>query len=182
MRRAVFLDRDGVINEEVENLVKPEDFRLKEGAAEAIRRLNEMGYLVIVATNQPVLAKGFASFEDMDRIHGRMSELLAGHNARVDAVYVCPHHPEKGFPGERGSLKARCGCRKPEPGLITKAMADFDVDAGGSWMVGDSPTDVEAGRKAGLRTILVGKKALPAGETREAGTLSQAVDMITGKR
>jgi len=180
VRKAVFLDRDGVINEEVENLARPEDFRLIEGAAEAILRLNADGYLVVVATNQPAIAKGFASFKDMDRIHERMMTLLAESGARVDAVYVCPHHPEKGFPGEIRSLKVKCGCRKPEPGLMLKAMRELEVDANGSWMVGDSPTDVEAGRKAGLKTILVGKKAPMTGECLTTETLSEAVDIITG--
>ncbi len=155
MKKAVFLDRDGVINENVHDLVRPEQVALIPGAAEGIRKINESGFLVVVITNQPVIAKGFCTFEDVEMIHDRMRDLLAKEGARIDAVYVCPHHPEKGHPGEVLELKIDCPCRKPKPGLFLQAAKDLGIDLASSWAVGDSPSDVAAGKAAGTKTVYI---------------------------
>ena len=152
-RPAAFLDRDGVINEEVDNLAHEDKLRLLPGVARAIARLNKAGVLVIVVTNQPVVAKGLASVEEVERIHRRLEMLLGEAGAYVDAIYWCPHHPERGFPGERTDYKISCKCRKPKIGLIEQAQHDFTIDMARSWMVGDSWRDIECGRRAKLATI-----------------------------
>jgi D-glycero-D-manno-heptose 1,7-bisphosphate phosphatase len=153
--KAIFLDRDGVISKNTHDIDRPEKFVLLDGAAEAIKKLNGSGFLVIVATNQPVIAKGLCTFETMEEIHEKMRRLLKEKGAHVDAIYMCPHHPEKGFPGEVPELKMICDCRKPKPGLLLRAMKEHNIDPKESWMVGDSKIDVVAGQAAGVRTILL---------------------------
>lgn len=155
LRSAVFLDRDGTLIEEVNYLKTPEQLKLLPGAAEAVRRLNRNGVLAVVATNQPVIARGDITHDELGFIHSRLETKLGLAGAYVDSIYVCPHHPESGFPGEVAELKVNCHCRKPEPGLIEKACQALNIDRRNSWMVGDTTSDVEAGRRAGLRTILV---------------------------
>jgi len=155
MRKAIFIDRDGVINENVGDLVKPEQLKFLPGASEAIKNINASEYLAIIITNQPHIAKGFCTFEDMDKIHARMKDLLHERGARVDAIYVCPHHPKKGFEGEVPELKIACDCRKPKPGLILQAIKEHNIDPAKSWMIGDSKSDVVAGQGAGVKTIFV---------------------------
>lgn len=151
-QKAVFLDRDGTINEYVGFLRRIDDFRLMEGVAEAISKLNEAGWLVIVVTNQPVIARGDVSVDELEEIHRKMETLLGEKAAYVDAVYYCPHHPDKGFEGERPEYKMVCSCRKPEPGLLHMAARDYNIDLKSSWMVGDSAVDMEAGTAAGCHT------------------------------
>lgn len=155
LRRAVFLDRDGTINREVTHLKSPDQLELLPGAAAAIRRLNRSGTLAVVITNQPVVARGDISFEELNRIHARLESQLGAGGAYLDGIYFCPHHPDKGFPGEVSALKGPCNCRKPEPGLIDQASRDLGIGRQDSWMVGDTTSDVEAGRRAGLRTVLL---------------------------
>jgi histidinol-phosphate phosphatase family protein len=155
LRSAVFLDRDGTINREVTHLKSPDQVDLLPGTAAAIRRLNRSGTLAVVVTNQPVVARGDVSLEGLGRIHARLESLLGAGGAFLDGLYFCPHHPDKGFPGEVSTLKGRCNCRKPEPGLIDKACSDLGIGRQDSWMVGDATSDVEAGRRAGVRTILL---------------------------
>lgn len=155
LRCAVFIDRDGTINREVNHLISPDQLELLPGAAHAIRRLNRNGTLAVVITNQPVVARGDLSFEDLGRIHARLESLLGAGGAYVDGLYFCPHHPDKGFAGEVGELKGTCTCRKPEPGLIDQACRDLYVGRQDSWMVGDTTSDIEAGRRAGIRTVLL---------------------------
>ena len=152
-RKAIFLDRDGVINKEVDNLSQIEDFELLNGVAEAIRKLNQSEYLSIVVTNQPVIAKGFITEPDLNQIHKKMETLLGNSQAYLDEIYYCPHHPESGFAGEIKELKVRCNCRKPEPGMILKAANDYNIDLEDSWMIGDRGTDVLAGKRAGCKTV-----------------------------
>ena len=152
-QKAVFLDRDGTINEYVGFLTDINDFRLLEGSAEAVREINKCGYLAVVVTNQPVVARGDVTFEELDEIHAKMETLLGEQGAYIDAVYCCPHHPDKGFAGEVPELKMECECRKPKPGLLLRAARDFNIDLENSWMVGDSERDVLAGRQAGCRTV-----------------------------
>lgn len=155
LRSAVFLDRDGTINREVTHLKLPDQVELLPGAAAAIRRLNRSGTLAVVITNQPVVARGDVTFEGLERIHARLESLLGGGGAFLDGVYVCPHHPDKGFSGEVPALKGPCTCRKPEPGLIDQACRELSISQQNSWMVGDTTSDVEAGRRAGVRTVLL---------------------------
>lgn len=153
-QKAVFLDRDGTINKYVGFLTKPEQFELIEGAAEAIRKINKSGYLTIVVTNQPVIARGDCTWEELKLIHDKMETELGKEGAFVDAIYVCPHHPDKGFEGERPEYKFDCNCRKPKPGLLLQAAKDFNIDLSQSIMIGDSDRDVKAGEAAGCKTII----------------------------
>lgn len=159
---AVFLDRDGTINEYVGFLTDADDMRLLEGSAEAIQVINKSGYLAIVVTNQPVIARGDVTIEELDEIHAKMETLLGERGAYIDAIYYCPHHPDKGFTGEVPELKIECECRKPKPGMLLQAARDFNIDLESSWMVGDSERDVLAGKQAGCRTILLQGSLLDA--------------------
>lgn len=154
-RAAVFLDRDGTINHEVGHLAHPDQLTLIEGAGAAIRRLNRAGRLAICVTNQPVIARGDVSADGLTAIHHRLDGLLGKEGAYLDRLYYCPHHPDRGFPGEVSELKFDCTCRKPESGLIDRGVRDLEVDRRASWMVGDRTADVSAGKRAGLRTILL---------------------------
>lgn len=151
-QKAVFLDRDGTINEEVGFLHSEEQFRLLPGAAEAIAMFNQMGWLVIVVTNQPVIARGELTLKGLDNIHCKMETLLGRRGAYVNAIYFCPHHPEKGFPGECAEYKIECTCRKPKPGMLLEAAERFHIDLASSWMAGDNERDMKAGELAGCHT------------------------------
>lgn len=155
-QKAVFLDRDGTINKYVGFLKNIDDFELIDGVSEAIKKINASGYLAIVVTNQPVIARGEISFEELEQIHNKMETLLGAEGAYLDAIYFCPHHPHKGFEGERLELKFDCECRKPKPGMLLKAAKDFNIDLNQSWMVGDGENDIQAGRTAGCKTALIG--------------------------
>ncbi len=150
-RPAVFLDRDGVICREVDLLHKVEQMELLEGAAEAVREINRSGYLAVVVTNQPVIARNLCSFEELQDIHNRMETLLGEQHAFLDCIYFCPHHPDKGYPEERVEYKIDCDCRKPKPGLLLKAAEDLNIDLGASFMIGDRIQDVKAGEAAGVK-------------------------------
>ena len=154
-QRAIFLDRDGTINRYVGFLRDIEQFELLPGAAEAIRRINASGYLAIVVTNQPVIARGEVTREQLREIHDKMETLLGREGAYVDAIYYCPHHPHRGYPGEVAELKINCDCRKPKPGLLLQAAEDYNIDLTKSWMIGDSQSDMQAGEAAGCKTALV---------------------------
>lgn len=150
-QKAVFLDRDGTINKYVGFLRSADEFELLPGVAEAIKVINKSGYLAIVVTNQPVIARGECSWEELLRIHDKMETELGKEGAFVDAIYVCPHHPNKGFEGERPEYKFDCDCRKPKAGLFLQAAKEFNIDLSQSIMIGDSDRDVEAGEIAGCR-------------------------------
>ncbi len=154
-RTAVFLDRDGTINREVTHLSRPDQIELLPGAAAAIRNLNRNGTLAVVITNQPVVARGEVTFETLNRINARLESQLGASGAFLDGLYFCPHHPDKGFPGEVVALKGPCHCRKPESGLIDQACRELGIGRQDSWMIGDTTSDIEAGRRAGLRTVLL---------------------------
>jgi mannose-1-phosphate guanylyltransferase / phosphomannomutase len=153
LRPAVFLDRDGVINQEVSHLSDPVQMELISGAAEAIRRLNEAGFLVIVVTNQPVVARGECTFDTLRLIHNKMETLLGRKRAWIDALYFCPHHPDKGFAGEVVELKMDCDCRKPKTGMFNQAVKDWNISLSSSYSVGDSRRDVIAARRMGIIPI-----------------------------
>lgn len=153
-RPAVFLDRDGVISKEVDLLCKPEQLELIGGAGEAIRYINEKGYLAIVVTNQPVIARNLCSLEELDFIHAKLETLLGHERAYVNAIYYCPHHPDSGYPEERKEYKIKCDCRKPAPGMLLKAANDWNIDLSQSYMIGDRPSDVKAGENAGCKQAI----------------------------
>jgi len=152
---AVFLDRDGVINEDINLLFKPSQLKLIDGAAEGIRMLNENGILAIVVTNQPVVARNMCTESDLATIHEKLEKMLEKKGARLDAIYYCPHHPDKGYPEENPKYKIKCECRKPKPGMLIQASKDFAIDMKKCFMIGDKTTDIKAGRNAGCKTILV---------------------------
>ena len=168
-QKAIFLDRDGTINEYVGFLTDIKEFHLLDGVAEAIRKINASGYLAIVVTNQPIIARGEVSFTELQEIHNKMETLLGAEGAYIDAIYFCPHHPDKGFEGERVEYKISCDCRKPKPGMLLKAAEDFNIDLSRSWMVGDGKNDVEAGKNAGCKTVLIGTEDY--GQDRKVSSL-----------
>ncbi|WP_099147628.1 D-glycero-beta-D-manno-heptose 1,7-bisphosphate 7-phosphatase [Bacteroides sp. KFT8] len=153
-QKAIFLDRDGTINKMVGFITKPEQFELLPGVAKAIKAINKSGYLAIVITNQPVIARGDCTFEQLQTIHNKMETELGKEGAFVDAIYVCPHHTDKGFSGERPEYKCDCDCRKPKPGLLLQAAKDFNIDLSQSYMIGDSDRDVKAGKNAGVKEAI----------------------------
>ncbi|HAM72973.1 MAG TPA: D,D-heptose 1,7-bisphosphate phosphatase [Verrucomicrobiales bacterium] len=152
---AVFLDRDGTLNREADGLRSIDALELLPGAAEGVQRLNQAGLRVVVVTNQPVVAKGQVTEGELREIHNKLESLLGLEHAFVDRIYHCPHHPEKGFPGERPELKIDCDCRKPRPGMLLRAARELNLDLGRSWMVGDTTVDVAAARAAGVKPVLV---------------------------
>lgn len=175
-QKAVFLDRDGTINQYVGFLRHIDEFELIEGTEEAIKKINAAGYLAIVITNQPVIARGEVSIEELEEIHNKMETLLGYKGAYLDAIYYCPHHPHKGYEGERPELKFDCECRKPKPGMLIQAATDFNIDLSQSWMIGDGENDIKAGQAAGCKTALVGKGEY--GQNMTIATLSEFADKI----
>lgn len=156
-QRAIFLDRDGTLNQYVGFLRNIDDFALIDGAAEAVKLINESGYLAIVVTNQPVIARGEVSLEELQEIHNKMETLLGQQGAYVDDIFYCPHHPHKGYEGERPEYKIECECRKPKPGMLLAAAEKYNIELSESWMIGDGDSDVEAGLNAGCKVAKVGK-------------------------
>ena len=165
-RAAVFLDRDGVLVEDVHYLRRPEDLRLLDGAAEALRLLRARFALVVV-TNQSGIARGLFDEAALLAIHARLVGALAAEGAWLDAIYACPHLPE----GEVAAFARACACRKPRPGLLLDAAEAHGLSLSNSWMIGDSARDVEAGRRAGARALLLG----PGGPR----TLLEAADEVS---
>jgi D,D-heptose 1,7-bisphosphate phosphatase len=154
-QRCVFLDRDGVINIDTDLIDRPEDLELYPYTASSIRRLNKMGFLVVVVTNQSVIARGLCTIATLDEIHKKMETELGQDGAFVEAIYYCPHHPHSGYEGEIKEFKVECSCRKPKPGMLLEAADRFNIDLTQSYLVGDSPRDIEAGANAGVETIRV---------------------------
>lgn len=152
---AIFIDRDGVVNEEVNNLSHIQQFKLLKNVEKSIAKLNASEYLAIIITNQPAVAKGFLTEVQLQEIHKKLETELGKEGAFVDKIYYCPHHPESGFEGEVRALKIECACRKPKIGMIEKAVKEFNIDLQKSYMIGDSTTDIMTGINAGLKTVLV---------------------------
>jgi len=168
-QKCIFLDRDGTINKFNGFIVKPEDFELVDGAAEAINKINSLGYLAVVITNQPVIARGEVEIGTLDLIHMKMETDLGKNHAYIDDLYYCPHHPDSGFPGERPEYKIDCNCRKPKPGMILAAAEKYNIDLSDSYMVGDDMRDVKAGIAAGCIPVLLTDKSKET-EISENGT------------
>lgn len=155
-QKAIFLDRDGTINKYVGFLRNIEQFELLSGVSEAIRKINQSGYLAVVVTNQPVIARGEVTYTELQEIHNKMETILGKDGAYLDGIYFCPHHPDKGFKGEVKELKINCNCRKPNPGLLLQAASDFNINLEQSWMIGDGKNDIQAGKNVGCKTALIG--------------------------
>lgn len=155
-QKAVFLDRDGTINRYMGFLRNIDDFELIPGVAKAIKMINASGYLAVVVTNQPVIARGEVTVAELESIHYKMETLLGNEGAYLDAIYYCPHHPNRGYTGEIPELKINCDCRKPKPGMLLKAAKELNIDLQASWMIGDQENDITAGKTAGCKTALIG--------------------------
>lgn len=152
-QKAIFLDRDGVLNYDTDLIHRPEDFTLYDFTADAIKKINSSEYLSIITTNQSVVARNLTTIEGLGEIHKKMETELGNAGAKLDAIYYCPHHPHSGFPGENPKYKVECDCRKPKPGMINNASAAFNIDPTISYMIGDSERDMGAGEAAGCTTI-----------------------------
>ncbi len=149
MNKAVFMDRDGTINEEVSYLHRIEDFKFICGVPELIKRFNEEGYKVIVVTNQAGIARGYYTEQEMNRLHIYINQCLAQqYRAHIDAFYHCPHHP---------AITGECNCRKPKTGMLERAIKDFEVDVSRSLLLGDQPWDIEAGKRMGIASYYIGE-------------------------
>lgn len=177
-QKAVFIDRDGTLNRYVGFLRNIEEFELLPGVERAVRKINESGYLAIVVTNQPVIARGEMTFGELQEIHNKMETLLGYEGAYLDGVYYCPHHPDSGYEGEIPELKFECECRKPKPGMLVQAAKDFNIDLSKSWMVGDSENDVLAGKAAGTKTVLIAKDDVKYGQDIVADSFEKAISLI----
>ena len=154
-KMAIFLDRDGTINQEVNHLSSQEQFELINGVGEAICQINAAGILTVIVTNQPVIARGELKESELQVIHNKMDTLLGGQGAYIDRLYYCPHHTDSGFEGEIEALKFDCDCRKPKIGLFTQAKKDLNIVLEKSWVIGDSTRDILAAQNAGMKSILV---------------------------
>ena len=154
-QRAIFLDRDGTMNVSKGFISKADDLELIPGTIDAVKAINKSGALAIVITNQPVIARGECSFEELHNIHNKLKTLLGEKGAFVDDIFYCPHHPDKGFEGEVPELKFDCECRKPKTGMIEEAVKKYNIDLSKSYMVGDSTMDLETARNAGIKSVLV---------------------------
>jgi D,D-heptose 1,7-bisphosphate phosphatase len=154
-KMAIFLDRDGTINQEVNHLSSQEQFELISGVSKAICQINASGILAVVVTNQPVIARGELKESGLQAIHNKMDTLLGRQGAYIDKLYYCPHHTDTGFEGEIKALKFDCDCRKPKIGLFTQAKKDLNIVLEKSWVVGDSTRDILAAQNAGMKSVLV---------------------------
>lgn len=183
-QKTIFLDRDGTINKYVGFLRNIEDFELLPNVSEAIKMINDSGYLAIVITNQPVIARGEVTIEKLDMIHKKMETLLGKDGAYIDDLYYCPHHPDKGYAGEVPELKIKCNCRKPNIGLITQAVKEHNIDLENSIIIGDSTLDIKLAENTGMESILLetGQAGLDGkyevNPTYVAKNLLEAVDIV----
>ena len=175
-QKAIFLDRDGTINKYVGFLRKEEEFELLPGVDEAVKKINKAGYLAVVVTNQPVIARGEVSYDGLEAIHNKMETLLGKEGAYLDGIYFCPHHPHSGYEDEVKELKIDCNCRKPKPGMLLRAAQDLNIDLNQSYMVGDSDNDIKAGKAAGCKTVLLNAECEYYGQDICVNSLKDFVD------
>lgn len=182
-QKAIFLDRDGVLNEDTHLVKNPDELKVFPYTAQAIKKINDSGYLAIVITNQPVVARNLCTEAELRVIHNKLDTVLGKSHARLDALYYCPHHPDKGYPEENPAYKIDCDCRKPKPGMLLDAALDFNLNLSASFFIGDTQRDVEAGKRAGVRTIGIhtgnGIKERSIQPDHTFRNVSEAVDFIT---
>ncbi len=170
---AVFLDRDGTLNVPNGHISAPDRLELFPFAGAAVRALNASRHRVVVITNQPVIARGDCTTEELALIHAKLETQLGREGAFVERIYYCPHHPDSGFEGEVAELKGVCDCRKPAPGLMLRARDDLNLDLAGSWMIGDSASDLAAAKACGVTSVLV-----RTGNAADAASLEAAADFV----
>lgn len=185
LQKCIFLDRDGTINHFGDFVTRSELLTLQDDASESIKMINESPYLAICVTNQPVVARGETTFEELKKIHNKMEDLLGKDGAYLNDLYFCPHHPDKGYKGEVPELKIECDCRKPKIGLLLRAQQRYNIDFASSWMIGDTKQDIQTGLNAGCRTILLtcgdpnyNKKYASAKPTYVVSSLHEAIQTI----
>ncbi|MEE2839017.1 MAG: HAD family hydrolase [Acidobacteriota bacterium] len=178
-QRAIFLDRDGTLNEEVGHLRRTEDLRIYPEALEAVRKINQSGALTIVITNQSAIARGFLDEEELGDLHGFLQEEFRREGARIDGFYYCPHHPDAGT----GAYTQECTCRKPQPGMLIRAARELHLEIATSFMIGDKLDEVEAGHRAGCRSVLL-KTGYGEGELRvlDQGEFSAPFEEVSLRR
>ena len=186
-RIGVFIDRDGTLIEEMDYVRTPDDVHLIHGAAPAIRKLNESGFITNVISNQSGVARGFLTEADLAPIHDRLERDLQQNEARIDRIYYCPHHPAFGI----DPYNVECECRKPKPGMLIQARKEFGIDLARSFVIGDKVADIQAGAAVGATTILVltgyGKSSLETCKRENididfvAPSIKEAVEFILGK-
>ena len=172
-RPAIFIDRDGTLVEDVDLLHKTEDLKLFPFSSSAIKKINDSDYLAILCTNQPVVARNLCTFEDLRSIHNKLETLIGRDHAFLNDIYFCPHHPDRGYPEENVAFKIACDCRKPNTGMIKRAVEEYNVDIKSSWFIGDTSTDIQTGIEVGMRTILV-----RTGKGGQDGKFSASPDFI----
>jgi mannose-1-phosphate guanylyltransferase/phosphomannomutase len=184
-QKCIFLDRDGTINHFGDFVTKADMLTLQPDASKSLKLINASEYLAVCVTNQPVVARGETTFEELHNIHNRMEDLLGQDGAYLNDLFFCPHHPDKGFPGEVPELKIDCDCRKPKIGLLKRAQERYHIDFASSWMIGDTKQDVQTGINAGCRTVLLtcgdpnyDKKYSEAEPTLTCTSLYEAVSTI----
>jgi D-glycero-D-manno-heptose 1,7-bisphosphate phosphatase len=180
-QKAIFLDRDGTLNKHPGGLYfinNRENMTLIDGVADAVAMINNSGYLAIVVTNQPVIARGECSLDELESIHNRMERLLGEGGAYLDDIIFCPHHPDKGFEGEREEYKIQCDCRKPKPGMLLKMADKFNIDLSMSFMIGDDERDMRAGKSAGCRTCYINGDLLSANQEFSDYSSESLVDAV----
>ena len=177
MNKAIFLDRDGTLNPDPGYISRPEDFELFDGVGEALKRLKDDGYLLILITNQSGISRGLFTEEQLELIHNKLKRLLAEAGTSLDGIYYCPHHPEHPYKGV-----SVCDCRKPAPGLILRAIKDHNIDSSNSYMIGDRKSDIKIGLNAGVKPVFIGEEPIEGYEDIPTfNNLSKAVDFILSK-
>lgn len=179
-QKAIFLDRDGTINKLKGFLTNIDEFELIDGVSEAIKLINNSQYLCIVVTNQPVIARGEVSVDELNEIHNKMETLLGLDGAYINDLFYCPHHPDRGFVGERVEYKIDCDCRKPKPGMLIEAAKKYNIDLKESWMIGDSKNDILCGKNVSCKTALIARGEETYGEDIKESNLLDVVKKILG--
>lgn len=180
-QKAVFIDRDGVINKYKGFIRNASEIELLDGVVDAIKKINQSEYLAIVVSNQPVIARGEASFDEVNKMFDKIETILGKEGAYFDGVYYCPHHPHSGYAGEVKELKIECNCRKPKIGMIEQAVSDFNIDLSKSFMIGDSNVDIQTGINAGLKTIKIKSDLVEKENVKsdyQSNNLLQAVKIV----
>jgi D-glycero-D-manno-heptose 1,7-bisphosphate phosphatase len=177
-RKAAFIDRDGVINEERNYVHRIEDFVLLPGVPDALRLLRDAGYLLVVVTNQAGIARGYYDHAAVDTLHAHLRALLHTEGVVLDGVYLCPHHPAGAVP----AFAMDCDCRKPAPGMLLQAAEELGIDLAASILIGDKLSDIEAGRRAGVRATVLVESGHPIPDAERAPGQAVAPDLLAAAR